>query len=176
MTRRHLPKRLFAAIAPLLAILAVCAGAPARAESPAALITAIYQRASAGNGESGGDFLIEAKDRAPYLSASLRALWAAADARTQPGYAGPLDFDPVSNSQDPQLRAFTVTVEKQDGRRATVAATFGARKQPLDRQPTTTVRYELVNEGGAWKIDDIRGTAPGGGTWSVRRLVTDFKG
>jgi hypothetical protein len=162
------------AIAILFVLLA--AAPPASAESPAALITAIYERVTTGNGDSGGDFLIEAKDRAPYLSKSLRALWDAADAKTQPGYAGPLDFDPISNSQDPQVRVFALKIEKQDDKRATVAATFGARKEPLDWQPTTTVRYQLVNERGAWKIDDIQGAAPNGAAWSVRRLLADFKG
>jgi hypothetical protein len=175
MTFRLPPPR-FARAGALLAILALLAIAPARAESPNALIVRIYQHASTGQGEGGGDFLIEPKDRAPYLSASSRALWDAADARAQPGYAGPLDFDPVSNSQDPQVRAFAVTIEQQDAKRATVAATFGARKAPLERQPTMTVRYELVNEDGAWKIDDIQGAAPNGAAWSVRRLLKDFKG
>ncbi len=157
-------------------LFALLAAAPACAQSPAAVITAIYERAVAGNGDSGGDFLIEDKDRAPYLSRSLRALWAAADAKTQAGDTGPLDFDPVSNSQDPQLRAFAVKIEKQGDKHATVAATFGAQKEPLDRQLTVTVRYELVNEGGAWKIDDITGVASSGGAWSVRQLVADFKG
>ncbi len=159
----------------LAILLALFAAAPARAESPDALIVRIYQHASAGEGDSGGDFLIEEKDRAPYLSQSLRALWDAADAKTRPGDIGPIEFDPVSNSQDPQVRAFAVTIEKQDAKRATVAATFGARKAPLDRQPTMSVRYELVNEAGAWKIDDIQGGAPGG-AWSVRKLLADFKG
>jgi hypothetical protein len=81
-----------------LTILALVCAAPARAESPDALIVRIYKNASAGNGDLGGYFLVEPEDRAPYLSQSLRALWIAAEARTEPGYAGPFDFDPVSNS------------------------------------------------------------------------------
>jgi hypothetical protein len=67
-----------------------------------------------------------------------------------------------------------VTIEQQDGQRATVAATFGAKKAPLATQPTNTVRYDLVNESGAWKIDDIRGKTSGGPAWSMRRLLTKF--
>jgi Protein of unknown function (DUF3828) len=156
-----------------LAVLALSA-VPARAESPDAMITAIYQRAAAGNGDLGGYFLVEPEDRAPYFTKSLAALWTAAEARTQPGYAGPLDFDPVSSSQDPQIRAFAVKTERDDGQRATVAVTFGPKKAPLDSQPTTTVRYDLVNEAGAWKIDDIRGAASGGAAWSMRWLLTNF--
>jgi Protein of unknown function (DUF3828) len=158
-----------------LAILALSA-APARAEGPDTMITAIYQRAAAGNGDLGGYFLVEPEDRAPYLSKSLAALWTAAEARAQPREAGPIDFDPLSNSQDPLIRAFVVKAERDDGKHATVAATFGPKKQPLDTQPNFTVRYDLVNEDGAWKIDDIRGTVSGGAAWSVRWLLTNFNG
>jgi hypothetical protein len=80
---------------------------------------------------------------------------------------GPPGFDPVSNSQDPLVRAPRVAVEKQDGRTATVAATFRSHDNESD-----TVRYDLVRERGAWKIDDIRGTVDGK-EWSLRKLLRE---
>ena len=136
------------------------------ADSPAALITAIYQRAAAGKGDSGGQFVwLNARSRPRWLSASLVRLWAEADAKVQPGDEGPPGFDPVTNSQDPLVRAFTVATEKQDGKTATVAATFRSHNNE-----SLTVRYDLVRERGAWKIDDIRGTVDGK-EWSIRRLL-----
>ena len=82
---------------------------------------------------------------------------------------GPPGFDPVTNSQDPMVRAFAVAVEKQDGRSATVAATFRSHNDK-----SITVRYDLVRERGAWKIDDIRGIVDGE-EWSVRKMLRDFK-
>ena len=146
-------------------------------DDPSAPIRAIYMQAAAGNGDVGGNFVYdEPKDRRQYLSKSLIALWADADAKTKHGDAGPIDFDPISNSQDPQVYDFEVKVEKQDARRAIVAATFVFTKPPQERQ-TTTVTYELVRESDAWKIDDIRGRAIGNGRqWSVRHHLANFKG
>jgi hypothetical protein len=53
------------AIRAIAIVCALLAAAPACAENPADLITAIYEQAAAGNGDSGGDFLIEPQDRAP---------------------------------------------------------------------------------------------------------------
>ncbi len=168
-----------AAIACTLIMLLFCLVAlPATADdSPAAPIRAIYTQAAAGNGDTGGNFVWDdAKDRPRYLSKSLTALWAKSDARIEPGYAGPIDFDPITNSQDPQVYGFAITIEKQDAQRATVLATFEYSKPPQARK-ITTVTYDLVREDGAWKIDDIRGAATGNGwRWSVRQHLANFKG
>jgi hypothetical protein len=110
---------------------------------------------------------LHARSRPRWLSASLIRLWAAADAKVAPGDMGPPGFDPVSNSQDPMVRAPTVAVEKEDGRTATVAATFRSHNRK-----SITVRYDLVRERGAWKIDDIRGTVDGT-EWSIRKLLRE---
>jgi hypothetical protein len=148
--------------------LAASASLAAAADSPAALIAAIYKRAAAGLGDSGGQFVwLNAKSRPRWLSASLTKLWNAVDAKVAPGDMGPPGFDPVSNSQDPLVRAPKVAVEKDDGRTATVAATFRSHRRKPD-----TVRYDLVRERGAWKIDDIRGTVDGK-EWSIRKLLRE---
>jgi hypothetical protein len=140
----------------------------AAADDPAALITAIYKRAAAGKGDRGGQFVwLNAKSRPRWLTASLTRLWNETDAKVQPGDMGPPGFDPVSNSQDPMVRAPTVAIEKQDGKTATVAATFRSHNRE-----SVTVRYDLVRERGAWKIDDIRGTTDGT-EWSIRKLLRE---
>jgi hypothetical protein len=140
------------------------------ADDPAALITAIYKRAAAGKGESGGQFVwLRVRSRPRWLSASLTKLWNETDAKVAPGDMGPPGFDPVSNSQDPLVRAPTVKIEKQDGKTATVAATFRSHNRK-----SITVRYDLVRERGAWKIDDIRGTVDDQ-EWAVRAMLRDFK-
>ena len=147
--------------------------APA-ADDPAGIITAIYTRVAKGKGDSGGNFVIDGKvARSKYLSKSLTALWAKADARTRTGDGGPVGFDPVTNSQDPDVRSFKVTAEKQATDKATIAVTIesyqrDARANAADK----TVRYDLVQEAGQWKIDDIKG-AVDGSPWSVRALLVD---
>jgi len=146
--------------------------APA-ADDPAGIITAIYTRAAKGKGDTGGAFVFENKAaKANYLSKSLIALWAKADARTRKGDVGPVDFDPVTNSQDPDVKSFKVAVEKQEADKATIAVTIdghqGSRIKPADG----TIRYDFVRDAGQWKIDDIRGSVEGE-PWSIRGLLVD---
>jgi hypothetical protein len=160
--------------------LAASAGLPASpafaASSPADPIAAIYRRVTAGKGTEGGQFVwAHARARQRYMSASLAKLWAAALARVKPGDMGPPGFDPVSNSQDPLVRAFAVRIEKEDGARATVAVTFGTKPGALAGQPTQIVRYDMVRERGAWRIDDIRGSVEGD-PWSIRGILLGFTG
>ena len=144
------------------------------ADDPAGILTAIYTRAAKGKGDGGGTFVIQTKaSRTKYLSNSLVALWAKADARTRKGDGGPVGFDPVTNSQDPDVKAFKVAAEKQGADKATVAVKIeshqpDSRANPADK----TIRYDFVHEAGQWKIDDIKG-AVDGGPWSVRALLVD---
>ena len=92
------------------AVLAATLPHPAfAADDPAGILTAIYTRAAKGKGDSGGAFVFENRAaKAKYLSKSLIALWAKADARTRKGDGGPVGFDPVTNSQDPDVKSFKV--------------------------------------------------------------------
>ena len=144
------------------------------ADDPTGILTAVYTRVAKGKGDGGGTFVIENKAaKAKYLSKSLIALWAKADARTKKGDVGPVDFDPVTNSQDPDVKSFKVAAEKQEADKATVAVTTeshqrDARANAADK----TIRYDFVNEAGQWKIDDIKG-AIDGSPWSVRALLVE---
>ena len=81
---------LLAAALPLEAM-----AAPPTADDPAVIVTAIYTRAAKGKGDGGGAFVIENNAaKAKYLSKSLVALWARADARTPKGDVGPVDSIP----------------------------------------------------------------------------------
>ena len=84
-----------------------------------------------------------------------------------------IDADPVSNSQDPHLKFFTVKQERREANRATVAAIFTDKTG--DRpEPERTVRYDFVREGGRWIIKTTsaarrteRSGQPGTG-WNTR--------
>jgi hypothetical protein len=135
----------------------------AAADAPAGILTAIYTRVAKGKGDGGGTFVIQTKAaRTKYLSSALVALWAKADARTRKGDGGPVGFDPVTNSQDPDVKSFKLAAEKQAADEATVAVTIeshqrGARANQADK----TIRYDFVHEAGQWKIDDIKGAVDG---------------
>jgi hypothetical protein len=139
---------------------------------PVAIVTAIYTRAAKGKGDSGGAFVIENKAaKAKYLSKSLVDLWARADANTPKGDVGPVDFDPVTNSQEPDIKSFKVAAEKLEADKALIAVTLTghtARAKPSD----DIIRYKFVRDDGKWKIDDISGTLDGE-AWSIRDMLAE---
>lgn len=147
------------------------AQAPAPAD-PIAILTAIYTRAARGKGDGGGAFVIENKAaKAKYLSKSLVALWAKADAHMPKGDVGPVDFDPVTNSQEPDVKSFKVDAEKTEADKAIIAVTIIGHRN--DRKPADLiVRYDFVRDAGNWRIDDIMGSSDGE-AWSIRKMLTD---
>ena len=146
---------------------------PPTTNDAVAIIKAIYTRTAKGKGDAGGAFVIENKSaKAKYLSKSLIALWAKADAHTPKGDVGPVDFDPVTNSQDPDVRSFTVMPEKLDAGTAVIAVTIVGNNAPRANAADATIRYDFVRDGGHWKIDDIRG-AVDGKPWSIRSMLSD---
>ena len=146
---------------------------PPSANDPAAIVNAIYTRAAKGKGDGGGGFVIENKAaKAKYLSKSLIELWAKADAHTPKGDVGPVDFDPVTNSQEPDVKSFKVDAEKLDAGKAIIAVTITGRNTPPRKGADQVVRYEFVREADKWKIDDIKG-ASDGEPWSIRAMLAD---
>lgn len=146
---------------------------PVASDDPVAIVTAIYTRAAKGKGDGGGTFIIDSKAaKAKYLSKSLVALWAKADAHTLKGDVGPVDFDPVNNSQEPDLKSFKVDAEKQESDKALIAVTITEHNaRPSTSKPSDQIiRYDFVREAGRWKIDDIKSTADGE-PWSIRNSL-----
>ena len=145
---------------------------PAITDDPVAIMNAIYARVTKGKGDGGGGFIIENKAaKAKYLSKSLIALWAKADAHTPKGDVGPVDFDPVTNSQDPSVRSFKLETEKLDTDKARIAITLDE-LEPREKPADKVIRYAFVREAAGWKIDDIKGAADGS-PWSLRDILTD---
>ncbi len=137
---------------------------------PVAIINAIYTRAAKGKGNGGAAFIIENDAaKARYLSKSLVALWARADANTPKGDVGPIDFDPVTNSQEPDVKSFKVVTEKLDADDAIIVVTITgrtARAKPSD----DIIRFNFVRDDGKWKIDNISSTLDGD-AWSIRNIL-----
>ncbi len=146
--------------------------APPSPGDPVGIINAIYARAAKGKGDGGGAFVIDSKAaKAKYLSRSLIELWAKADAHTPKGDVGPIDFDPVTNSQEPDVKSFKVVAEKLEADKALIAVTISGR-MPRAKPADNTIRYNLVREDRKWKIDDISGTIDGE-AWSIRDMLTE---
>ncbi len=149
------------------------AAQPAAPDDPLAIVNAIYTRVTKGKGDGGGTFVIDTKAaRSKYLSRSLATLWAKADARTQKGDGGPVGFDPVTNSQDPDVKSFKAVAEKREPDKAVIAVTLTSRHAERSRPADRIVRFDFVRDAGQWKIDDFRG-AVDGEPWSIRAIIED---
>src|SRR6266702_2800345 len=139
---------------------------------PAAILTAIYARAAKGKGDGGGAFIIESKAaKTKYLSKAPVGLWAKADAHTPKGDVGPVDFDPVTNSQEPDIKSLQAVAEKQEAEKAVIAVTITGHGPPRAKPADNAIRYHFVRDAGQWKIDDISGSS-GGEPWSIREMLT----
>jgi hypothetical protein len=152
---------LAAGLAALLGCGAAGAAPAANAPDPVAFITAIYRAAVKGEGPS----WIDKRERPRYLSKSLVALWAKTDKKSA-GDGAVIDFDLVTDTNGLTLTGFSLAVEKQDEKTATIAATLVYKEGNRGSKPTK-VRYDLVREDGQWKIDEIRGDK-----WSARDMLT----
>jgi hypothetical protein len=146
---------------------------PATPDDPRSILNAIYTRVARGKGDGGGGFVTASKsDRARYLSRSLTALWLRADAHTPKGDVGPVDFDPVTNSQEPDVKSFSMSTETFNSQRATIAVTLTGYNAARTKPEDAVIRYDFLLEGAQWKIDDIRG-ATDGKPWSIRGMLDE---
>ncbi len=103
--------------------------------------------------------------KARYLSKRLRDAVADMEKRTPEGDVPNLDFDVVSDSQDPDVRDLKISTESESAERAVVAADFLSH----DEKERTVLRYELAREGGAWVIDDV--SASGKSHWRISEII-----
>lgn len=166
-----LTRRQFIAASAMLAPLLLSQAAQAAPDDPVAIVKGIYTRAAKGKGDSGGGFVVgSSAARAKYLSTSLAGLWDKVETQAPKDEPGPIEFDPVSNSQDPDIKSFTIVGEKQSDGRATVAATIAGHHGKRTKAADSVIRYDFVRENGAWRIDDIRG-AVDGDPWSIRGIL-----
>lgn len=166
----------------LVSLAAIFAGRPiAAAESPDAIVAAIYKRIIATyspakrNTINGAFTWSTRKERHHYYSAGLAKAWDHADAITAKGDQNPPAACPITNSQDPLVRAFDVAIERRDTRSATVIAHISQDPGPVKPSDWGTIAYDMVFERGRWRIDDIR---PGVGkdAGSLRREIINHKG
>lgn len=90
-----------------------------------------------------------ADDESGFRSEALNALYEADAQNTPAGELGALGFDPYVDGQDFQLSNLVIGAAEISGDAAIVAVSFDNFERP------TVLTYELVREGGGWKIDDV---------------------
>ena len=129
--------------------------APQRVRDPFAILADIYRREQTGDFE--GAFGLDPRERRAYLSKALIDLWARADAKIEPGDAGPIDWDVTTNSQGMEVGGYRVAVAQQDTAHMNLVVTLTAKTPWLRKTPDeNVVRYHFIRENGRWVIDDIR--------------------
>jgi hypothetical protein len=149
------------------ALAGLCA-APANAEeqSPKDVVVEIYHVAAGPKGDYQAPSAFDDKQVRRHFTKSLVAAQKAMDLRSKKLNEPILDFDPVTNSQDPSVRNLTIDTESADAAKTIVVAGFDSEGE----KSRNVMRYIFVRDGGAWKLDDIRGER-GDDKWDLRELM-----
>ena len=152
-------------------LLTVPAVAGAAASTPREIVEQVYRDAG---GEGGWDELFaQSMGRKRPWSRELRMVVRAADAKTQKTGERWLDFDPVSNSQDPSVHDLKIGVASEGGGKTSIRAEFrfGAEAD----SSASRVFYDFVFEDGSWTLDNIRGSIVGekDSGWSLKKIARD---
>jgi hypothetical protein len=171
-----MPRFRFSLAAALLAALFASAPALAGGADPARFVTSIYAH---GREEATFQQWTDGGKRGAWLSRDLTALWNQCDAsarKSKPNVCA-LDFDVAENSQMgwEAFKGFTVSLISQGGGHAVVDARLkvGHNTAAPKFDSDNVIHYDLVQEGGAWKIDEVRSTTDGK-PWSLRALLKDY--
>jgi hypothetical protein len=135
------------------------------AHAPLDIVEAIYRVSAGKDGSySGPSAFDDTKIRQLYFSKGLIAAVAAMQAKSAGGPI--LNFDPITNSEGPDVQDLDIAVESEHPDRVIIAAKF---KSESD---SSILHYDFIKEGKVWKLDDIRGEIAGqSGQWSLREII-----
>lgn len=146
---------------------AVAAPALATVEQPADIVAAIYKVSAGKKGDYSGNSAFNDKSiRARYFSKGLMAAVMKMEKKSQATNEPILDFDPVSDSQDPSVKRLKITLEGTDNTNSVVAASFYS----FDNKEPSIVRYFFIAESDGWRLDNMTG-GTGDLKWSLRDLI-----
>lgn len=145
------PHTQFVAAAMLVMSATLTLAAEPSPETPVREAYAITIRQLASSGPKPVPAPWQAPNRDRLMSKGLAALFARDELyQEEAGEMGNLGSDPFLSGQDGEVKNLRVTVtEVPTNGRSLVTASFRSFKQP------TTVRFRMIEEGGAWRIDDI---------------------
>jgi hypothetical protein len=146
-----------------LILLGASMGAYAQ-ESPDAFVKRVYDTQFPDGRDDGPSILASERRKLFFTSAVVAAMKRDEERAEAQGEMGSLDFDPISNSQDPQVKDVKVRIESQSGDRATVIANFANGGSSREE-----IAYDLIIQGEGWKILDIRSSVAET-EWSLRGI------
>ncbi len=146
---------------------AVAVAAPAGPETPVREAYAITTRQLAGAAGKPVAAPWQKPNRDRLMSRALAGLFARDELyQEEAGEMGNLGADPFLSGQDGEVKTLKVTVtESPANGKALVTASFRSFRQPV------SVRLRMIEEGGAWRIDDIVNRVEGQ-DYAVRDLLS----
>jgi hypothetical protein len=135
------------------------------ARAPRDIVATIYHVSAGKDGSySGPSAFDDSAVRHLYFSKGLIAALAAAQAKS--AGAPILDFDPITNSEGPDVQDLDIAIESDQPDHVIVAAKFRS------ADAASVLHYDFVKEGKSWKLDDIRGEMVGQSEqWSLREIL-----
>jgi hypothetical protein len=143
-------RRSFLAASLLLAAAPALAAGPT---DPVEIVKYFYSFSAGKSGKwEGPSAFFDKTIRKTYFSPSLLALLAEEEKLSE-GEIGAIDYDPISNSQDPSVRNLKILPVSQTVDAARVGATFT--REAKATAPKVLIYYDFVREGGAWKLNDM---------------------
>jgi hypothetical protein len=163
-------KSFFAALFALAWILAPAAAQTAGSD-PKSIVEQIYKISAGKDGKYQGTSAFHQKPlQNRWFSKGLLAALKQVDAYSKKTGDIGLDFDPVTNSQDPSVNRLTIDNESTGAAKSIVSAKFFVEtaKEP------DNIRYIFVREGNAWKLDDMTGDRGGKDRWVLRNILKEI--
>ena len=142
-----------------------------RADGSAVAIVTMFYKISAGmDGKySGSSIFFQDKIRTKYFSKRLRAELAALDKKSKQKDEPGIDFDPVTDSQDPSVKDLKIEQDGESDGESAVKASFSYE----DGGERKFVRYVFVRQNDAWKLDNMS-SGPAADGWDMRKLIKDI--
>ena len=144
-----------ALIVAFLVCLAPAFARAAPADDPVAVIAAIYRIYQ----ESTND-----PDLSDVFSRRLQALVDEDEKNTPAGEAGKIDWDVFVDGNDWALSNLRIDLASKSAGGARVRARFDNHKEPRE------LAFDMVREGGRWKIDDVA-SLRAGGRWTMSKIL-----
>jgi hypothetical protein len=131
---------------------------------PDGAVRALYSPYLPGGDERMSAFDNEAERAKRFTSSLTKELKAYFARQEKAGEPGGLDFDPIVNGQDYKIGQLEVRTDKTvAGKSAIVIAEF------KNFDESARLKYKLLFEGGAWKVDDISSLSDP--VWDLRDVL-----
>jgi hypothetical protein len=164
MDRRHFISLCGAGV---ISLWAPAAFAEAPASDPRAIVEEIYKISAGAKGDyTGPSAFNDLRVRKRYFSKPLGNAVRKMERKSAKTNEPILDFDPITDSQEPSVRNLKIDVQTRTDQQTTIEASFTSFEDGKRR----SVLYDFVKLGKDWKLENIHG-GQGDEKWSLREIA-----